>query len=428
MKPFIPAFLFCLAVLTPAASAATPTATYTNSSQNVTFTGLGGSNGVGQSRVTWGACAYDGTNTNCTVSAPYTGVGGGGTISIVFSYKGQGLSPFTANSISPGSNQITFGLLPGNSGSIVVSLAENIGANVTFLSNNFVFYYSLPTCTGIGSSSCGVGQVGLTPNATITGTVYGTFDATPAIQSVISAGAYGGFSALAPATWMEIYGTNLANVLSQNWATVNFNGNLAPTALGGTTVTIGGQSAFIDYISPGQVNAQVPSNVSPGLQPVVVSMAGGASAAFMIMVNATEPGVLAPAVFDVAAGQYVVALFPDNVTYVLPPGLTSAVPTARAKPGNTIVFYGVGFGPVTPNTPAGQIVPYTPINNLSSNVQVNFAGVPGTVTYSGLAGGYLGLYQFDVIVPNVAASDSVPISFSLGGTPGPQKMIIAIGN
>jgi uncharacterized protein (TIGR03437 family) len=157
-------------------------------------------------------------------------------------------------------------------------------------------------------------------------------------------------------------------------------------------------------------------------------MAGGTSAAFMIMVNATEPGVLAPSVFDVAAGQYVVALFPDNVTYVLPPGLTSAVPTARAKAGNTIIFYGVGFGPVTPTTPAGEIVPYTPINNLSSTVQVNFAGVPGTVMYSGLAGGYLGLYQFDVVVPNVAASDTVPISFSLGGVPGPQKMIIAIGN
>src|ERR1019366_3283131 len=80
MRPIaIPLFLFCVAFLSPRASAVT--ATYTNSSQNVTLTGLGGTGGVGQSRVDWGACAYDGTNTNCTVSAPYTGVGGGGTIS-----------------------------------------------------------------------------------------------------------------------------------------------------------------------------------------------------------------------------------------------------------------------------------------------------------------------------------------------------------
>ena len=259
--------LFCVAFFSPRASAVT--ATYMNSSQNVTLTGLGGSGGVGQSRVEWGACAYDGTNTNCTVSAPYTGVGGGGTISIVLSYRGNGISPFTANSVSPGSNLITFGLLPGNSGSIVVSLAESTGANVTFLSDNFVFYYSGPTCTGI-VASCSVGQVGLTPNATITGPVYGTFDATPVILAVISASSFGGFAAVAPGTWMEIYGTNLANVASQTWASADFTGDAAPTALGGTTLTIGGQPAFIDFVSPLQVNAEAPSNIATGPQPVVI--------------------------------------------------------------------------------------------------------------------------------------------------------------
>jgi uncharacterized protein (TIGR03437 family) len=424
MKAILPVFILWVAFLSPRASAVT--ATYTNSSQNVTLTGLGGSNGVGQSRVTWGSCAFDGTSTNCTVSAPYTGVGGGGTISIVFSYRGNGMSPFTANSISPGSNQITFGIMPGNTGSITVSLQESIGANVTFLSDNFFFTYSLPTCTGLASTSCAVGQVGLTPNATITGTVSGTFDATPAIQSVISAGSYGGFNAVAPGTWMEIYGGNLANVLSQTWATANFNGNAAPTALGGTTVTIGGQPAFIDYISPGQVNAQVPSNIATGPQPVVVSMAGGTSAAYTVTVNVTEPGLLAPAVFDLAAGQYVVALFPDGVTYVLPPGLTSAVPTARAKPGNVIMLYGVGFGSVTPNIPAGQIV--TQSNTLPPGFQASFAGVPATLQFAGLVAGNLGLYQFNLVVPNVAPSDTVPLTFSLGGTAGTQKLIVAIGN
>ena len=424
MKIILPVFLLCVAFLSPRASAVT--ATYTNSSQNVTLTGLGGSGGVGQSRVTWGSCAFDGTNTNCTVSAPYTGVGGGGTISIVFSYRGSGLSPFTANSISPGSNQITFGIMAGNSGSIVVSLQESIGAKVTFLSDNFFFNYSFPTCTGIGATSCAVGQVGLTPNATITGTVSGTFDATPVIQSVISAGSYGGFSAVAPGTWMEIYGTNLANVLSQTWATADFNGNAAPTALGGTTVTIGGQPAFIDYVSPGQVNAQVPSNIATGPQPVVVSMAGGTSAAYTATVNVTEPGLLAPAVFNLAAGQYVVALFPDNVTYVLPPGVTNAVPTARAKPGNIITVYGIGFGSVTPTIPAGQIVTQT--NNLPPGFQASFAGIPATLQFAGLVAGNLGLYQFNLVVPNVAASDTVPLTFSLGGTAGTQKLIISVGN
>jgi uncharacterized protein (TIGR03437 family) len=417
-------FLFCVAFPLPLASAVT--ATYTNSAQNVILTGLGGSGGIGQSRVTWGSCAYDGTNTNCTITAPYTGVGGSGTISIVLSYRGSGISPFTANSISPGNDQVTFGLLPGNSGSIVVSLQESTGANITFLSDNFVFHYANATCTGTALSACAVGQVGLTPNATITGPVFGTFDATPVIQSVISASSYGGFTALAPGTWMEIYGTNLANVLSQTWGGADFKGNAAPTALGGTTVTIGGQAAFVDFVSPGQVNAQVPSNVATGPQQVVVNTPGGTSAPFTSTVNITEPGLLAPGVFNLKAGQYIGAQFADGVTFVLPPGAVSGVASARAKPGDTIVFYGVGFGTVKPDSPAGQIV--TQANQLNGTFQASFAGTPATVTFSGLTGGYLGLYQFNVVVPNVAASDTVPVTFSLGGTAGTQKLIVAISN
>lgn len=424
----IPVFLILGATFLPPASA--QTATYANSNQNVTLTGLGGSGGVGQSRVTWGNCIYGGTNTQCTLTAPYTGVGGGGTISIVFTYKGNGISPFTANSISAGSNLVTFGLTAGSSGTITVSLTENTGATVAFLSNNFTFYYySSAACSGTPVSACAIGQVGLTPGAVMTGPIYGVFDATPVIRTslgVISASAYGGFSALAPGTWMEIYGTNLANVVSQTWASADFNGNAAPTALGATTVTIGGQPAFIDYVSPGQVNAQVPSNISPGPQPVVVSTPGGTSAPYSITVNVTEPGLLVPGVFDLPSGQYIAALFLDGVTFVLPPGSIAGVNSARAKPGDTIVLYGVGFGTVTPNSPAGVIV--TQANNLNANFQVSFGGTPATVLFSGLTGGYLGLYQFNVMVPNVAASDTIPLTFSLGGTAGAQKMLISVGN
>jgi uncharacterized protein (TIGR03437 family) len=347
---------------------------------------------------------------------------------MVLSYRGNGISPFTANSISPGSNLITFGLMPGNSGSIVVSLQENTGANVTFLSDNFVFYYSnFPTCTGIAAASCGVGQVGLTPNATITGTVYGTFDATPVILAVISASSFGAFSAVAPGTWMEIYGTNLANVVSQDWSGADFNGNVAPTALGGTTVTIGGQPAFIDYVSPLQVNALSPSNIATGPQPVVISTPGGTSAPYMPTVNATEPGLLAPISFNIGGGtQYAVAQFADG-TYVLPTGAIAGDTSRPAQTGDEIVLYGIGFGPVTPNIPAGQLVGQA--NTLTSSFSVSIGGVPVTnVPYSGLAPSYTGLYQFNIVVPANAGSGAVPLTFTLGGVAGTQTLYLAVGN
>jgi uncharacterized protein (TIGR03437 family) len=174
------------------------------------------------------------------------------------------------------------------------------------------------------------------------------------------------------------------------------------------------------------VNAQVPSNVGLGTQPVVVTTAGGSSVGTLITVNATSPGLLAPLAFNLKAGQYIGAVFPDAVTFVLPPGAVPGVPSTRAKPGDVITFYGVGFGTVTPNIPAGQIV--SQANSLSGTFQASFAGIPATGTFSGLTGGYLGLYQFNLVVPNVAASDTVPVTFTLNGTAGSQTLLIAISN
>ena len=165
---------------------------------------------------------------------------------------------------------------------------------------------------------------------------------------IASASAFGDFAAAAPGSWIEIYGSNLAN-FARSWAGSDFNGVNAPTALSGTSVTIGGQAAFVDYISATQVNAQVPSNVTPGQQPMIVTTAVGSSAPVMLTINSTEPGLLAPGSFDIGGTQYVAALFPDGSTFVLPPGAIPGVTSQRAKPGDTIIIYGVGFGGVTTN-------------------------------------------------------------------------------
>jgi uncharacterized protein (TIGR03437 family) len=241
---------------------------------------------------------------------------------------------------------------------------------------------------------------------------------------VISASSFGAFSAIAPGSWIEIYGSNLASTTA-NWNN-SFTGVNAPTALANTTVTIAGLNAFIDYVSPGQVNVQVPSGVSSGAQQVVVATAAGQSAAFPITVNGTEPGLLAPPSFKVGATQYVTALLSDGVTYVLPSGAISGLTTRPAHVGETIVMYGVGFGPVNPSTPAGQIVPQAPGNSLTTPLAVFFGPAQATLSYFGLAPGYVGLYQFNVVVPNVAASNAVPVTFVLGSSDNLQTLYTAV--
>jgi uncharacterized protein (TIGR03437 family) len=273
----------------------------------------------------------------------------------------------------------------------------------------------------------------ITPNEAADGRVRkltpvgGISTSAPAISSggIVSAGAFGAFSSVAPGSWIEIYGSNLASD-SRSWTGADFTGVNAPTSLDGTKVTIGGQLAFIDYISPTQVNAQVPSNVATGSQPVIVTSAAGSSVASTITVNQQQPGLLAPSSFIVGGKQYVAALFSDGVTFVLPPGAIAGVPSRRAKPGDAITLYGIGFGAVTPNIPAGQIVQQT--NTLTGVLHVLFGQTQAVIGYDGLAPNAVGLYQFNVVVPNMAASDTVPVTFTLGGVAGTQTLYIAVQN
>lgn len=247
----------------------------------------------------------------------------------------------------------------------------------------------------------------------------------PTISNVISAGAFGAFNTFSPGSWIEIYGNNFA-AGTQQWASGDFVGGIAPTFLSGLKVTIGGRDAFVNYISPTQVNVQVPNGVGTGPQNVVVSNHAGASNAFSVNVVAQRPGFLAPSSFTVGGNQHIVALFPDG-TYVLPPGAIAGVNSRRARPGDTIILYGVAFGTTNPNIAPGLIA--NTAAALTSPVTVTFNGTPATVSFQGLAPGFVGLYQFNVVVPQVGASDSITLGFTQGGAPLSQTDLrIAVGN
>jgi uncharacterized protein (TIGR03437 family) len=248
-----------------------------------------------------------------------------------------------------------------------------------------------------------------------------TSSGTPAVATggVVSASAFGEFASAAPGSWIEIYGTNLASD-SRSWQTSDFTGVNAPIVLDGTSVTIGGQLAFLDYISPTQVNVQVP-NVAAGTQPLVVTAGGNKSAPYNLTIQAVDPGLLAPASFKIGGLQYAVAI--DGSDYVAPAGAIAGVTSAPAKPGDAIVLYGVGFGPVNPSIPEGQIVQQ---QNALPSFGISIGGAPATVQYAGLAPNYVGLYQFNVVVPAIAANNAAPVTFQVGGTAGTQTLYLAV--
>ena len=248
----------------------------------------------------------------------------------------------------------------------------------------------------------------------------------PAISSggVVSASSFGAFPTVSPGSWIEIYGSNLAADTRQ-WASSDFTGLNAPMSLDGTSVMIGGQSAFIDYISPTQVNALVSSSTPTGAQQLIIKTAQGTSAAYNVTVNAAQPGLLAPPSFKIGGVQYAVAILSDGA-YALPAGAIAGVNSRPAKPGDVLVLYGVGFGPVTPNIPAGQVVQQS--NSLPPSFQMSLGGTNATLAYDGLAPNFTGLYQFNLTVPAISPNNAAPLTFTLNGAAGTQTLAIAVGN
>ncbi len=250
----------------------------------------------------------------------------------------------------------------------------------------------------------------------------------PAIGAggVISSSGFGAATSIAPGSFIEIYGSNLA-VDTNFWNGRNFISGLAPTWLDGTAVTIGGVPAYIVYVSPNQINALVPFNTPTGSEPVIVTNSGGVSASQTVTVNALQPGLLATPPFNIGGTQYAVALYPDFATYVLPTGAISGVTSTPAQPGDTIVLFGTGFGPVSTGIASGQIV--TESNTLVNQVQFSIGGVAATTTYQGLEPGVAGVYQFDIVVPSGVPAGNAALTFTqANGGSGTQTLYVAIQN
>jgi uncharacterized protein (TIGR03437 family) len=248
-----------------------------------------------------------------------------------------------------------------------------------------------------------------------------------AAGGVVSASAFQSSAVTAPGSWLEIFGANLA-AGTRGWAGPDFTGNSAPTSLDNVGVTVGGKAAYVAYISPTQVNVLVPDGVPIGSGvPVVVTSGGSSSDPVNVNTADLAPAILAPSSFTVGGKQYVVATLPTadgSVVYAGPAGAVAGANMRPAKPGEVITLYGIGFGPVSPATTPGTIAQQ--LSSLTNPVTVQFGSTPATVQYAGLAPGFVGLYQFNVQVPNVVAGDW-PLVVTVNGSAVAQNVYITTG-
>lgn len=194
---------------------------------------------------------------------------------------------------------------------------------------------------------------------------------------------------LSPNCFVTIYGTGLA-LTTRAIAQEDIHGGILPDVLPGTglRVLINNIPASIYYVSPGQVNALVPSILLPGpasLQLVLNALAGPA---VNITLTASAPGLFS------ADGQTAIALHGNG------PLVTASAP---AGPGEVVVVFATGLGVIVPPAPYAQIIPgAAPLRDVSS-FQVLLDGKPvdpKRIQYAGAAPGFAGLFQINVQLPD----------------------------
>jgi uncharacterized protein (TIGR03437 family) len=250
---------------------------------------------------------------------------------------------------------------------------------------------------------------------TLTLTASGSGAGGPSITEVDNGATYQpGFSSntISPNAYVAIKGSGLATN-TRLWGASDFNGNNLPTNLDGTTVTINGKPAFVYYISPTQVNVLAPVDSSAGPVDVQLTFNGAASKAMSAPMQQIAPAFF---LFD---GKYIAARHADFSLMgptTLYPGLTTP-----AKPGETVLLYGHGFGPTNPPAQNGQILSGAPV--VTGNVIITIGGVDVTPDFAGLVAA--GEYQINVKVPDSVHGD-VPVVARVDGVSLPSNAFINV--
>jgi uncharacterized protein (TIGR03437 family) len=188
---------------------------------------------------------------------------------------------------------------------------------------------------------------------------------------------------IAPGSWITIFGSNLASATHALNSSDLVDGAL-PTTLSGVSVQINSKPAFVDYVSPTQINLQAPTDDTIGSVPLTATNSNGTSDTFTANLQSILPGLF-------ASSNYVAAVRSDG----------TIVTGSAVKPGDVLELFGTGFGPTTPAVAAGIV--FSGSAPVSNPVTTTIGDLLAPIAYAGLVAA--GLYQFNVTVPSLADGD-----------------------
>ncbi|MCH8266909.1 MAG: hypothetical protein IH846_05300 [Acidobacteria bacterium] len=210
-----------------------------------------------------------------------------------------------------------------------------------------------------------------------------------------------------PGSIVSLFGVNLAT------GTALATELPLPTELLGTQVLVNEVPAPLFFVSPLQINFQIPPGVSGTSLQAVVVLSGVRGLTATVNVAPEVPGIFTTT--QQGTGQGAVLLANSDVI-AAPVGSIPGRSTRPAARGEIVSIFCTGLGAVDPAVEAGQPAGGSPPSVTVTTPVVLVGGVPGEVLFSGLAPGFVGLYQVNVRIPEAApVGDAVSLQIQIGG-------------
>jgi len=199
----------------------------------------------------------------------------------------------------------------------------------------------------------------------------------------------------APGMLLSVYGTGMGNAV-QSAGTIPL-----PQYLQGFEAEVNGVTASLYYVSPDQVNLQIPYETQPGYATLTVGNPYD-NVNYMIKVVAAAPGI-----------------FTDN-GFVFPP-------FSSAARGVETALYITGEGEVSPSLADGASpssgTPTSELPKPKLPVTVTVANLPATIDFIGIPPGLVGVTQINYVVPAAAPLGAQPVVVTVGGAASPAAML-----
>jgi minor extracellular serine protease Vpr len=285
--------------------------------------------------------------------------------------------------------------------------------------------------------------VGSTNPATVDATT-GSIDITdfvsiiaqPTLTSVQDGGAFG--NTIAPGSYVALKGSNLVDTnflinpsagdkvdatttagrlpLTWEYVTASFD---APASGSLPAISVPG---YIEYVSTSQINVFMPWELE-NYPSAHVKMTYANSVPTPSNVLTVPLNNFTPAFLGYANGSVYIAIAQDYVNCPAPYYLIG--PTCPATPGTLLVFYANGLGPVSNQPASGDTAPGPP--NLAQTTTppvIMIGGQQAQVQFSGLAPGFVGLYQVNAVIPTGIGHGNQPITIAIGGQTSPATVLL----